>query len=227
MVLKVWQWGTEIGTCYHYGSYVDITPSLINELSKYDFDLEALMVEHGINYKLIQPVEIVKSYKVALGLHFHIDWDGWYCPNSGTINGHYFYYKRNHVHGDYIELIFNHQPYFSFSDFLPDYVQPYFAYIWQELKETGNIDFPKEISLGSKVAARLPDGYKAYRVNDDDAQCKVARSKEKYCYIKKFRDCEYYTSFSTNWGLHPSIRSSSLEEAVAAVEKVLEMESVM
>lgn len=112
----------------------------------------------------------------------------------------------------------------SFSCTTPDHIKPYFDKIWQELLETEYIRHPKEIRIGSKVANYLPDGYKAYRVDGDDSQCKVARSKDKYCYIKRWRDNEYYTSFSTNWALQPSIKSSSLREAVgAALRMIAEM----
>ncbi len=184
------------------------------------------MVSESINYQLIKPKTVIKTYKPTPYLHLGIKWDGWYCPNSGYINGNYFCYKRNDIHGDYIELIHNHQPYLSFSGNIPSHIKPYFAYIWQELNETGNIEFPREISLGSKVAARLPEHFKAFKTDDDD-QCKVARSKKKYCFIKKIRQNEYYTSFSENWSLSPSIRSTSLKEAVDAVEVVLQMESEM
>ncbi|NEO52578.1 MAG: hypothetical protein F6K54_05520 [Okeania sp. SIO3B5] len=111
----------------------------------------------------------------------------------------------------------------SFSCTTPDHIKPYFDKIWQELLETEYIRHPKEIRIGSKVANYLPDGFKAYKT-DDDSQCKVARSKEKYCYIKRWRDNEYYTSFSTNWALHPSEKTSSLTEAVrAALRMIAEM----
>jgi hypothetical protein len=224
--LKVYHWGTEIGACYHYGSYIDVTPTLINELGKYDCNLEAFLVENDINYNIIKPAEIIKSYNPTPGLHLNIKWDGWWRPNSGTINGNYFYYRCNQYRGNYIELIYNHRPYYSYWKNLPDYVKPYFDYIRQELEETNYIRHPQKLRIGNKVANLLPEGFKAYKTDDDD-QCKVARSKEKYCYIKRFRDCEYYTSFSTNSGLHPSIKSSSLQEAVEKVEKILEMVDAM
>ncbi|NES64224.1 MAG: hypothetical protein F6K24_02615 [Okeania sp. SIO2D1] len=224
--MKVFHWGTEVGTAYHYGSYIDITPNLINELAKYDCNLEAFLVENDINYQLIKPAEIIKSYKVALGLHLGIKWDDWHCPNSGTINEHYFCYRCNQYRGNYIELIYNHRPYYSYWKNLPDHIQSYFDYIWQELEETGYINHPKELRIGNKVANLLPDNFKAYKTDDDD-QCRVERSKQKYCYIKRFRDNEYYTSFSTNWALHPSIKSGSLQEAVTAIGKVLELTEKM
>ncbi|MDJ0554371.1 MAG: hypothetical protein QNJ68_08030 [Microcoleaceae cyanobacterium MO_207.B10] len=224
--LTVYHYGTAVGTCSHQGSYIDVDSALVNELAKYDCDLEGFMVENDISYELTKGIKVYTP-KIRPDLHLGLKWDDWYCPNSGTINGHYFYYKRNDIHGDYIELIHNHQPYFSFSGNIPSHIKPYFDYIWNELRETGNIEFPREISLGSKVAARLPDGFKAYRVDDDEDQCRVERTRQKYCYIKKMRDCEYYTSFSENWGLYPSIKSKSLEEAVEAVPKVLELTEKM
>ncbi len=220
MILKVWQWGTEIGAAYHYGSYIDITRSLINELAKYDLDLESFLVSESINYKLIKPKNIIKTYKPALGLHFHIKWDAWHCPNSGTINGHYFCHHYNDLHGNYIKLVFNNQIYHNPSlAATPDYVKPYFDYIWQQLEETKYIRFPREISLGSKVANHLPDGFRAYKTGDD-SQCKVARSKEKYCYIKRFRDYEWYISPTDNYQLMAK-KADSIKGAISEALKMI------
>ncbi|NET30212.1 hypothetical protein [Okeania sp. SIO1I7] len=181
------------------------------------------MVNEQINYQLIKPKHILHP-KIRPDLHLVIKWGDEFYPNSGYINGNFFCYHENRYHGRYIQLVYRHQIYMSFSCTTPDHIKPYFDKIWQELLETEYIRHPKEIRIGSKVANYLPDGYKAYRVDGDDNQCKVARSKAKYCYIKRWRDNEYYTSFSTNWALQPSIKSSSLREAVgAALRMIAEM----
>lgn len=217
--MKVYHWGTEIGACYHYGSYIDVTPTLINELSKYGCNLEAFLVENDINYNIIKPAEIIKTFKPSPGLHLKIKWDGWYCPNSGYINGNYFCYHRN-SQGDYIQLIFNHQPYYSNSMVaIPNHIKPYFDKIWQELKETNYIRHPKEIRIGSKVANYLPDGYKAYKTDNDD-QCRVARNTHKYCYIKRFRDCEWYVSPTDNYQLMAK-QTDSMKTAISEALKMI------
>ncbi|MEM9272363.1 MAG: hypothetical protein AAGA80_05290 [Cyanobacteria bacterium P01_F01_bin.143] len=218
MILKVWQWGTEIGACYHYGSYIDITPTLTNELSKYGLDLEAFMVEHGISYELIKPGK-QQTLKLRPDLHLGIKWSGWWRPNSGTINGHYFCYHRN-SQGDYIKLVHNNQIYHNPSMApTPDQLKPYFDKIWLELEETEYIRFPREISLGSKVANYLPEGFKAYKTDDDD-QCRVARNTHKYCYIKRWRDCEWYVSPTDNYQLM-SKKTDSMKSAISEALKMI------
>lgn len=217
-ILKVFHWGTEIGACYHYGAYIDITPTLINELFKYNLDLEAFLVENDINYELIKPVEI-KHPKIRPDLHIGIKWSGWWRPNSGYINGNYFCYHRN-SQGDYVKLVYDNQIYHNPSNAVtPDHIQPYFDAIWRELRETEYIRFPREISLGSKVANYLPEHFKAYKTDDDD-QCRVARSTSKYCYIKRFRDCEWYVSPTDNYQLMAK-RTDSMENAISVALKMI------
>ncbi len=177
------------------------------------------MVEQGINYEVAKPKTVIKTYKPTPYLHLGIKWDGWYCPNSGTINGHYFCHHHNDVHGNYINLVFNNQIYLSFSDFTPDHIKPYFDKIWQELRETGYINHPREISLGSKIAARLPEHFKAYKTDDED-QCKVARSTTKYCYIKRYRDCEWYVSPTDNSQLMAK-RADSMKGGISEALKMI------
>ena len=203
----------------HQGFYIDVDSVLINELAKYNLDLEAFMVANQINYELIKPKNIIKTYKPALGLHFQLKWDGWWRPNSGTINGHYFCHRSCDAHGNYIELIHNNQPYYSYWEHLPGNIKPYFAYIWQELEETEYIRFPREISLGSKVANYLPEGFKAYKTDDDD-QCRVARNTQKYCYIKRWRDCEWYVSPTDNYQLMAK-QTDSMKSAISVALKMI------
>ena len=220
--MRVYHYGTEIGTANHQVSSIGVSSILINQLAKYDIDLENFMESSDIIYEIPKPKTTVKTYQVAIGLHLSIEWDDWYYPNSGTINGHYFCHRYDRDHGNFIELIYNHQPFYSFSEHTPDEIQPYFDYIWKELEDTGFIDHPKEISIGSKVAARLPVNYKAYDT-DDYNQCRVERLKERYCYITRYRDTLYSTSFSTNPTLYPAVQSNNLDDAIAAVGKVLEL----
>lgn len=220
--MRVYHYGTEIGIVYHQVAYLGVSSILINQLAKSDIDLESFMESSEIIYEIPKPKTTVKTYQVAIGLHFHIEWDCWHYPNSGTIDGHYFCHHYDSEHGNYIQLVYNHQPYFTFSDDAPDELQPYFDYIWQELEQTGYINHPQEISLGSKVAARLPVNYKAYDT-DDYNQCRVERFKNRYCYITRYRDTRYYTSFSDNPSLYPAVQSNTLDDAIAAVEEVLEL----
>ena len=212
MILKVRHYGTGIGNCYHYGSYIDVEPSLINELAKYDCDLEAFMFDNEINYQLIKAGK-QKKLKLRTDLHLTIKWENTLFPNSGNIDNHYFSYRRNNLKGDYVELIYKNRIYHSNWKNLPPFVQPYFDKIWQELRETEYIRHPKELRLGNKIANFLPDGIKAYRIKDDENQCKVARNKNQFCYIKRFRDCEFYISRTTNSQLM-SKRANSLDEAI-------------
>ena len=220
--LKVFHYGTEIGTAQHQVSYIDVSSILINQLAKYDIDLENFMESQEIIYQIPKPKTTVKTYQVAIGLHFHIEWDCWHYPNSGTINGHYFCQRYDRERGNFIELVYNLQPYYSFSEHTPDKIQPYFDYIWKELEETGYIDYPQEIPLASKVAARIPNEYRVYDT-DDEKHCKVLRFKNRFCYIKQLRENLYYTSFSDNPGLYPAVQSNNLDDAIAAVEEVLNL----
>ena len=220
MILKVYHWGTEIGVLYHYGSYIDITPTLINELAKYDLDLEAFMVNEQIYYQLIKPKQILHP-KIKAGLNHRIVWSEDF-QHSGLIDGHNFYYLRNSYHGDYIEIIYNYCPYCSFWSSIPKELNSYFEAIWRYIRNSDRL--PLEPSLGSKVASYLPLGYKAYKAgygDDNRSQCKVERSKKKYCYIKRFRDCEYYVSPTINHQLM-SKRVDSLNKAISEALKMID-----
>ena len=219
--LRVYHYGTDIGTVYHQVAYLGVSSILSNQLAKYDIDLEEFLESQDIFYQIIKPQSTLETYNPALGLHLHIKWEHWHCPNSGTIDGHYFCHKYDSEHGNYIQLIYNHQPYHSYS-YTPDEIQPYFDYIWKELEETGYIDYPQEIPLASKVAARISNDYRIYDT-DDEKHCKVLRFKNRFCYIKQLRENLYYTSFSTNPGLYPAIQSNNLDDAIAAVEEVLNL----
>ncbi|NEP80136.1 MAG: hypothetical protein F6K39_19400 [Okeania sp. SIO3B3] len=221
MVLKVYHWGTDVGSCYHYGSYLDVTPTLINELAKYDLDLEAFMVDNDIYYQLIKSKSI-KHPQVRPDLHLSIQWSKDLWPNDGYINGHYFCYHRNDYHGYYIQLVYRNQIYHSNWSHSPDYLKPYFDAIWKEIQEGGIFRHPKEISLGSKVASCLPDGYKVYMVNTDcNSQCRIQKSVKEYCYLKHWRDSEYYVSASENFDLAPREIASNLRESVKIALKMI------
>lgn len=220
--MRVYHYGTEIGTVYHQVAYLGVSSILSNQLAKYDIDLEEFLESQDIFYQIIKPKSTLKTYNPALGLHLHIKWEHWHCPNSGTVDGHYFCHKYDSEHGNYIQLVYNHQPFYSFSEHTPDEIQPYFEYIWKELEDTGYINHPQEISLGSKVAARISNDYRIYDT-DDENQCQVLRFKDRYCYIKQLRENLYYTSFSDNPILYPSIKSNNLQDAIAAVEEVLKL----
>ena len=221
--MTVYHYGTDIGAAKHQVSYIEISSILINQLAKYDIDLESFMKSNEIIYEIPKPKTTVKTYQVAIGLHLSIEWDDWHCPNSGTINGHYFSHHYDSEHGNFIELVYNHQPYYSFSEHTPDEIQPYFDYVWKEREDSGYINHPKEISLGSKVAARISNDYRVYDTDDDEKQCKVLRFKDRYCYIKQYRETLFYTSFSDNPTLYPSIKSNNLDDAIAAVEEILKL----
>ena len=180
------------------------------------------MEAQDIFYQIIKPQSTLETYNPALGLHLHIKWDHWHCPNSGTIEGHYFSHHYDREHGNYIQLVYNHQPHYSFSEHTPDEIQPCFDYIWRELEQTGYINHPQEISLGSKVAARISNDYRVYDT-EDEKHCKVLRFKDRYCYIKQYRETLYYTSFSDNPTLYPSIKSNNLDDAIAAVGEILRL----
>ena len=205
MLLKVYHYGTEIGAMYHYGSYLDITPSLINELAKYDLNLEAFMTASNINYQLITHKSI-KHPKIRPDLHLTIKWSHDLWPNSGYIGEHFFSYHRNDKLGDYIQLIFNHQPYRNPSLIsTPEHLKPYFDAIWEEIKSKEIFRHPKQISLGSKVASYLPWGFKAYKVQGSTgSQCKIQRTVRQYCYLKKFGN-QYYVSHTENWQLQARV----------------------
>ncbi|NER01490.1 MAG: hypothetical protein F6K17_02015 [Okeania sp. SIO3C4] len=220
LILKVWHYGTEAGACYHLGSHLDITPTLINELAKYGLDLERFMCDEGICYQLIKP-RAIKYPKIKHGLNHIIAWSkekGF--EYSGLIDGHHFYYLRNSYHGDYIQIIHNNCPYCSFWNSIPKEIYSYFEAIWRDIRNSDRL--PLEPSLGSKVASYLPLGFKAYGLGGgDNNQCRVERSKQKYCYIKRFWDCEYYVSPTENPQLM-SKRTDSLHEAISEALKMID-----
>ena len=111
----------------------------------------------------------------------------------------------------------------SFSDNTLSHIKLYFEAIWRELIETEYIHHPKEISLGSKIANYLPDDFKAYNT-DDDGQVKVARSTSKYCYIKRFRECEWYISPTDNPQLMATLANSMKSAISEALKMIAEME---
>ncbi|NES64068.1 MAG: hypothetical protein F6K24_01795 [Okeania sp. SIO2D1] len=121
-----------------------------------------------------------------------------------------------------IKLVYRHQIYHSNWSHTPNHLKPYFDAIWKEIKSKEIFRHPKEISLGSKVANYLPDGYKAYMVKTDcQSQCKIQKNVKQYCYLKRWRDCEYYISASTNFALAPRDIASNLREAVKIALKMI------
>ena len=220
--MTVYHYGTEIGIVYHQVAYLGVSSILINQLAKYDIDLESFIVSEDIRYQVVKPQPTSDTCDLGLEIPLHIEWDCWHYPNSGTINGHYFCHRYDRDHGNFIELVYNHQPYYSFSGHTPDEIQSYFDYIWRELEQTGYINHPQEISLASKVAARIPNEYRVYDT-DDEKHCRVVRFKDRFCYIKQQTENRYYTSFSDNPGLYPAVQSNNLDDAIAAVEEVLEL----
>ena len=203
-------------------AYLAISSVIISELAKYEINLEAFMESEEIRYQVVKPQPTPNTCELGLKLPLYIDWDDWHCPNSGKINGYYFWYRYDYKHGKFIQLVYDQQPYFSFSENTPVEVQPYFDYIWQELERTGYIEHPKKISLASKVANQLPKGFRAFKTKDEN-QCRVEKNKKDDCYITRLRDCVFYTSFSDNPTLSPCVKSSNLESAIDAVGKVLKM----
>ena len=220
--MRVYHYGTEIGTVYHQVAYLAVSSIVINELSKHEIDLESFIVSEDIRYQLVKPQPTSDTCELGLEIPLHIEWDCWHYPNSGTINGHYFCHRYDRERGNFIELVYNNQPFHSFSEHTPDKIQPYFNHIWQELEETGYIGYPQEIPLASKVAARISNDYRIYDT-DDEKHCRVVRFKDRYCYIKQLRENLYYTSFSDNPGLYPAVQSNNLDDAIAAVEEVLNL----
>lgn len=220
--MRVYQYGTEIGIVYHQVAYLGVSSILINQLAKHDIDLEGFMESEDIRYQVVKPQPTPNTCELGLKLPLYIEWDDWYCPNSGKINGYYFWYRYDYEHGKFIQLVYNQKPYFTFSKHTPAEVQPYFDHIWRELKETGYIEHPKKISLASKVANQLPKGFKAFKAKDE-SQCRVEKNKKNDCYITRLRDFVFYTSFSDNPTLSPCVKSNNLESAIDAVEKVLKM----
>ncbi|NET16080.1 MAG: hypothetical protein F6K08_26260 [Okeania sp. SIO1H6] len=218
MILKVYHWGTEVGVAYHYGSYLDITPSLINELAKQELNLEGFMVDNDIYYQLIKPKSI-KYPKIKLGLNHKIVWSqekGF--EYSGLIDGYHFYYRRNYYHGDYIEIIYNYCPYYSYGSSTPQELNSYFEAIWREIESSERL--PLEPSLGSKVASYLPWGFKAYKVEGSaDSQCKIQRTVRQYCYLKKFGN-QYYISPTENWQLQTQVTTNLFQALKIALQLI-------
>ena len=131
--MKVYHYGTEIGIVYHQVAYLAVSSVLINELAKYDIGLEGYLQSQDIFYQISETQPTSNTCELGLELPLNIEWNGWYCPNSGKINGHYFWYRYDYEHGKFIQLVYNQQPYFTFSEHIPAEVQPYFDYIWREL----------------------------------------------------------------------------------------------
>ncbi|NET29984.1 hypothetical protein [Okeania sp. SIO1I7] len=213
MILKVYHWGTEVGVAYHYGSYLDITPSLINELAKYDLKLEAFMVAWDINYKLIKPKSI-KYPKIRPDLHYTITWTG---DHVGTIshNDITCWFSYNHrKEGEHIELIYQSRPRCSdWPDYLIGELKPWFDALWYDIKT--NNRKPREFNLAQRIGSHLPLGYKAY--SDGFNKAEVQRTKKKYAYMTQRGD-RYLISKQPIPKEH-DYSTESLTEAVALLLK--------
>ena len=218
-ILKVFHWGTEIGTCYHYGSYIDVTPTLINELSKYDCDLEAFMVENDINYKLIQPAEIIHP-QIKPGLHYNITWTG---DHTGTISDGdltCFFSFNARKDGNMIELIHKSQPCCSnWPDYLIEDKQPWFDAIWSDIR-TSNKQ-PRRFNLAQRIGSYLPLGFKAF--SDGFNKPEVQRTRKKYAYITE--RCERYIISKSPIPKDSDISTKSLVEAVSLLLKMINSQS--
>ncbi|NES64437.1 MAG: hypothetical protein F6K24_03785 [Okeania sp. SIO2D1] len=178
-LLKAYHYGTEIGAAEHQGSYIGITPSLINELAKQDLNLETFMVDNDINYKLITPKQI-KHPKIRPDLHYTINWTG---DHIGTISNHDItcWFSYNHTKEcSHIELIYKNRPRCSdWPDYLIDELKPWFDALWYDIK-TNNRQ-PRRFNLAQRIGSHLPLGYKTY--SDGFNKAEVQRTKKKYAYM--------------------------------------------
>lgn len=202
--IGIFHYGTEIGVILPNSS---LSTTLINELAKYGLDLEAFFIENCISFNLIQLPKPITTPD------YSIQWEDTLHPNEGRIDAHFFSYATNSYHGDHIQLIHKNRPYCSHWANLPEYIQSMFKALWQEIKDKEI--YPKSTSVGSRVASLLPDGYKAFRVGDR-TQCKVAKNKQDYCYIKDFGNNTFYVSANTNYNLAPTHTASTLQAATTA-----------
>ncbi|NET46499.1 hypothetical protein [Okeania sp. SIO2B3] len=215
MIMKVFHWGTKAGSCYHYGSYLDITPSLINELAKYDLKLEAFMAASDINYKLIKTKQI-KHPTQRPDLHYNITWTG---DHIGTISDNDItcWFSYNHTKEcEHIELIYKNRP--SCSDW-PDYLngelKPWFDALWYDIK-TNNRQ-PRRFNLAQRIGSHLPLGYKAY--SDGFNKAEVQRTLKKYAYMTQRGD--RYIVSKRPIPQEKDISTESLTEAVALLLKMI------
>lgn len=215
-ILKVFHWGTEIGACYHYGSYIAITPNLINELSKYDCDLEAFMVENDINYKILQPAEI-KHPKTRPDLHYSINWTGDHTGqiSDGELTCWFTYNHRQK--GNHIELIYKNQATCScWPDYLiDDELIPWFDAIWADIK-TNNRQ-PRRFNLAQRIGSYLPLGFKAF--SDGFNKAEVQRTRKKYAYMTQRGD--RYIISKSPIPKDSDISTKSLVEAVSLLLKMI------
>ena len=214
-ILKVFHWGTEIGTATHKGAYIDVTPTLINELAKYNLDLEAFMVENDINYKLIKPSEI-KTPKIKPDLHYNITWTG---DHTGTISDEQLtcWFTYNHrKNGNHIELIYKNSPYCSdWPDYLIAKVTPWFDALWADIK-TNNRQ-PRRFNLAQRIGSYLPVEYKAYA--DSFNKAEVQRTRKKYAYMTQRGD--RYIISKSPIPKDSDISTQSLVEAVSLLLKMI------
>ena len=213
--LKCFHYGTEIGEAHHCGSYLDITPSLSNELSKYGLDLEAFLVQHDINYEVIKPVEI-KTPKIRPDLHYTIIWKG---DHAGTISDSDLtcWFTYNHrKDGNHIELIYKNRPYCSdWPDYLNGKLQPWFDALWADIK-TNNRQ-PRRFNLAQRIASYLPLGFKAF--SDGFNKAEVQRTKKKYAYMTQRG--ERYIISKQPMPKESDISTESLTEAISLLLKMI------
>ncbi len=213
MILKVWQWGTEIGVVYHYGSHLDITPSLINELAKYEVNLEEFMAKEDIHYQLIKP-QTTKHPTIRPDLHYNITWTG---DHTGTISDDELtcWFTYNHREsGNHIELIYKNRPCCShWPDYLIGELQPWFDALWADIK--ANNRQPRHFNLAQRIGSYLPVEYKAYA--DSFNKAEVQRTRKKYAYMTQYG--ERYIISKQPIPKENDISTESLTEAVSLLLK--------
>ena len=215
MIMKVWQWGTEIGSCYHHGAHLDITPSLVNELAKHDLNLETFMAASNINYQLIKPKSI-KHPKIRPDLHYNITWTG---DHIGTISDNDItcWFSYNHrKEGEHIDLIYKNRPCCSdWPDYLKSELNPWFDALWHDIK-TNNRQ-PRQFNLAQRIGSHLPLGYKVY--SDGFNKAEVQRTKKKYAYMTQYGE-RYIISRQPIPKEH-DYSTENLTEAVALLLKMI------
>ncbi len=214
LILKAYHWGTEIGVISHYGTCLGITPSLVNELAKYELNFETFMVANDINYQLIKP-QAIKHPIIRPGLHYTITWTADYTGkiSDGDLTCWFTYNQTEN--GNHIELIHKNSPCCShWPDYLIRELQPWFDAIWVDIKT--NHRKPRRFNLAQRIGSYLPLGFKAYA--DGFNKAEVQRTRKKYAYITQYGD-RYIISKSPR----PKDSDVSTESLVEAVSLLLKM----
>jgi hypothetical protein len=214
--LKVFHYGTLVGCIRYKVAYIEIDKKLLNELNKYNFNLEAFMVENDINYQLTKTTKIYTP-KPSPSLHYNIIWTGDHGGQISDSNLTCFFSFNYRKDGNHIELIYKDRPYCShWPRYLNSELTPWFDALWADIK-TNNRQ-PRQFNLAQRIGSYLPLNFKAF--SDGFNKAEVQRTKKKYAYMTQRG--ERYIISKQPIPKDSDISTKTLREAVSLLLKMID-----